>query len=66
MVLYYLCQHPEYLQPLREEAIAVKRNKQDVVDYDQMRLMDSFIKETSRLNPIVMSEVLRQGLHLDD
>ena len=56
LALYHLCQHPEYLEPLREEARTVKRNKKEAIDYDQMHLMDSFIKETSRLNPIMISE----------
>lgn len=65
MVLYHLCQHTEYLEPLREEARAVKGNKQEVVDYDKMPLMDSFIKETSRLNPIVISKILLRGPRSD-
>lgn len=56
LALYHLCRHPEYLEPLREETRTAKHNKKEAIDYDQMHLMNSFIKETSRLNFIMISE----------
>ena len=54
--LYNLCKHPEYLGPLREEAAAAKRNKDQPFDHNQMYLMDSFLRETGRLNPTTICE----------
>lgn len=47
--------HPELLQPLREEAISVLRQHglQKTALYE-LRLLDSFFKETQRLKPINM------------
>lgn len=49
--LHNVCLYPEYLKPLREEAANPKRHTDGSIDYDQMPLMDSFLKETARLNP---------------
>ena len=62
--LYNLCKHPEYLQALREEITAscgVQLNHQN----NQLPLLDSFLKETARLNPVAISIVPQryQGLH---
>ena len=54
--LYNLCKHPEYLEPLREEAAAAKRDKDQPFDHDQMYLMDSFVRETGRLTPGTICE----------
>lgn len=54
-VLYDLCQHPELIEPLREEAINVlsdggwKRTS-----LYKMKLMDSVLKESQRLKPSSM------------
>lgn len=52
--LHFLAEYPEYMEPLREEAVAAKNDKTAAIDYDQMQLMDSFLKETARLNPTLI------------
>lgn len=51
-VLFDLCAHPEYVEPLREEAIEVLGRggftKQALAD---MKKMDSFMRESQRLSP---------------
>lgn len=52
-VIYDLCQHPELIQPLREEAIAVLQGEggwKRTALY-KLKLMDSVLKETQRLKP---------------
>ena len=49
----YLCKHPEYLEPLRAEILRsgeVQFNHQN----DELPLLDSFLKETARLNPVTI------------
>ena len=51
--IYNLCRHPEYLQPLREENSrlgGLQLNHQN----NAMPLLDSFLKETARLNPVTI------------
>lgn len=51
--LYYLCAYPEYQDFLRNDIITVLRergwNKQSLYN---MKLLDSFMKETQRLNSL--------------
>ncbi|OKL55589.1 hypothetical protein UA08_09170 [Talaromyces atroroseus] len=51
-VLFDLCAHPEYVEPLRQEALEVLRKggytKQALAD---MKKMDSFMRESQRLRP---------------
>ena len=51
-VLFDLCAHPEYVEPLRQEAIEILRRggytKQALAD---MKKMDSFMRESQRLSP---------------
>jgi hypothetical protein len=51
-VLFDLCVHPEYIEPLREEALQVLRKggytKQALYE---MKQMDSFMRESQRLSP---------------
>ncbi|TVY21934.1 Cytochrome P450 monooxygenase paxQ [Lachnellula arida] len=49
--LYTLCKHPEYLEPLRKEAKEATNTAQDAIN-DGMPLLDSFLKEVARCNPI--------------
>ena len=51
--LYDLCARPEYLQPLREEIISVldEDGGWQKMTVHKMRKMDSFLKESQRLNP---------------
>ncbi|KAL9581727.1 MAG: hypothetical protein Q9203_005780 [Teloschistes exilis] len=51
MAVHSLCLHPEYLEPLREEAQAAA-STDFAQDGDEMPLLDSFLRESARLNPI--------------
>ena len=51
--LYELCLHPEYIEPLRKEIARVSDQK-FTDQNEEMPLLDSFVKETARLHPIVM------------
>lgn len=51
--LYDLCAHPEYLEPLRDELVAVLKEdggwcKQTL---NKLVKLDSFLKESQRINP---------------
>ena len=52
--LYYLATFPEYMQPLWEEVEKVVKSEgwTKAGLLDQMHRLDSFIKESQRLNPI--------------
>ena len=64
--IYDLAAHPEYIQPLRDEAHQVLRkhggqfNKQALAE---MRLMDSFMKESQRVNPLALGKRLLTHIH---
>ncbi|KAM0718727.1 hypothetical protein Q7P37_005798 [Cladosporium fusiforme] len=48
-----ICQHPEVVQPLREEIISViSENGWTKPALQKLRLMDSFLKESQRCTPI--------------
>ena len=47
--LYDLCDYPEYLEPLRREKEVQGHAWSGSLD--QMPLLDSFLKESARLNP---------------
>ncbi|KAI9663668.1 MAG: hypothetical protein M1821_007158, partial [Bathelium mastoideum] len=51
--LHSLCKHPEYIKPLREEV--EKMTEKDVYAHDKESFprLDSFLKETARLNPLL-------------
>ena len=50
-IIYNLCLYPEYLAPLREEvAAAMETNPDD--PFKEMQLLDGFLLETARLNPL--------------
>ncbi|KAL8951146.1 MAG: hypothetical protein Q9222_002861 [Ikaeria aurantiellina] len=51
MAIYSLCLHPEYLEPLRVEAQAATSHD-FANEAEEMPLMDSFLRESARLNPI--------------
>lgn len=52
-----LCAHPEMLEPLREEALSVlKQHGWQKMALTELRLLDSFFKETQRMKPISMGE----------
>lgn len=56
-VLFDLCAHPEYIEPLRQEALEVLRKegytKQALAG---MKKMDSFMRESQRLSPPTLRE----------
>lgn len=50
--LFDLCLHPEYLAPLRKEIEDTTWKKFEESGGQLFPLMDSFIKESARLNPV--------------
>ena len=54
--LYNLSKYPEYIDPLVKEIMAMENSSDDQRNYDDMPLMDSFLKETARLNPTVIRQ----------
>jgi Cytochrome P450 len=51
-VLYRLLSHPEYIEPLREEVEAVVAEEGWTrAGMDKMRKLDSFLRETQRIDP---------------
>jgi cytochrome P450 len=54
-----LAANPEYLEPLREEVDEVtKREGWTKSALDQMHKLDSFVKESQRLHPIGVGELV--------
>ena len=56
-LLYDLCAMPQYLEPLREEVQATLAEHGSFTDRALLQLekMDSFIKESQRFNPLLLS-----------
>ena len=56
--IYDICSHPEYFEPIREEIVSVLREdggfKKPTLN--KLRKMDSFLKESQRLNPPLTSK----------
>ena len=52
-VLYDLAAHPQYVEPLRDEirAVAIEDGGWQKSSYSKLRKLDSFIKESQRVNP---------------
>jgi ent-kaurene oxidase len=57
-LLYDLCEHPEFIEPLREEVNNVigPDGLVDKAGFMKMAKMDSFMKESQRFNPLLLSE----------
>lgn len=56
-VIYDLCEHPELIRPLREEAITVLGNSGwKRASLYNLKLMDSVIKESQRIKPAGMGK----------
>ena len=51
--LYALCIYPQYTEPLREEIIKAANSG---MSKDDLPLMDSFLKESMRLYPVMMGK----------
>lgn len=56
-LIYDLCEHPEIIEPLRREVVAVsgEEGKIDKLGFLKMNKMDSFMKESQRFNPLLLS-----------
>jgi hypothetical protein len=53
--LFNLCQHPELLKPLREEIVTVlSKEGLKKTSLNNLKLMDSVLKESQRLRPILL------------
>lgn len=57
-VMYDLAAYPEYIQPLRDEIKTVMEEDGELkkTSLTKMKLMDSVLKETQRVNPVSMSK----------
>jgi hypothetical protein len=56
--LYRLLANPEYLEPLREEVDAViKEEGWTKAGVDKMHKIDSFIKETQRIDGLILGSL---------
>ncbi|KAH8760542.1 cytochrome P450 [Diaporthe sp. PMI_573] len=68
-LLYDLCEHPEFIEPLREEVNNVigQDGLIDKSGFMKMAKMDSFMKESQRFNPLLLitfERVIHQPLTL--
>ncbi|KAI0000304.1 cytochrome P450 [Russula vinacea] len=62
-ILYRLLAHPEYLEPLREEVdAAIKEEGWTKAGIDRMHKIDSFIRESQRLDSFILSALTRVAL----
>ncbi|KAF8491193.1 cytochrome P450 [Russula emetica] len=62
-VLYRLLANPEYIEPLRKEVdVAIKEEGWTKAGTDKMYKMDSFLRETQRLDGIAILAMLRLAL----
>jgi hypothetical protein len=52
--MYDLIAYQEYIQPLRDEIVAVVKEDGSLkkTSLTKLKLLDSFMKETQRLNPV--------------
>lgn len=69
--LYDLCAHPEYFEPLREEALQVLKEDGgwQKTTLNKMRKLDSFLKESQRINPpslLAFNRIVQKDLTLSD
>lgn len=57
-IMYDLAAYPEYIQPLRDEicAVAAEDGLLKKTSLLKLKLMDSVMKETQRINPVGMSK----------
>ncbi|KAH7028636.1 putative cytochrome P450 [Macrophomina phaseolina] len=55
-LIYDLCEHPEYIEPLREEARKAmdEHGKITKKGFMQLPLLDSIMKESQRFNPLLL------------
>ena len=50
--IYNLCMHPEYIAPLRQEMERALQGASEEERFKDMPLLDSFLRESARLNPL--------------
>lgn len=61
--ILYLCAYPQYVEPLRKEAIEVlKKYGLQRPALNEMYFLDSFLKETQRLRPDSMASMHRRAM----
>ncbi|KAH8427330.1 cytochrome P450 [Aspergillus melleus] len=66
-IMIRLCQHPELIQPLREEAIwAVRDGGLRIAALQKMFLMESFMQESQRLEPFMLLSMFRYATETVD
>lgn len=56
-MLYSMCKYTEYLEPLRNEAEEVANQGLYGANPEDTPVMDSFLKESARLNPLRTGEL---------
>lgn len=54
--LHNLCTHPDYVDPLRDEASQMQNQSFSSWSKEDLPLLDSFLKEVARLNPLRSGE----------
>ncbi|KAE8423668.1 cytochrome P450 [Aspergillus pseudocaelatus] len=57
-----LCLHPEYIKPLREEIEHVRNTTSFAGHFDHLPLLDSFLRESARLNALDALTIQRMAL----
>lgn len=50
--IHELCMNPEYIEPLRQEIEAASEDGSFENKNQQLPLMDSFLRESARMNPL--------------
>lgn len=61
-VIFKLLAHPQYLEPLRNEAqTAVSKHGWNDAIFNELPMMDSFIRETNRVQPSVCCKCARRA-----
>ena len=56
-MLYNLCKYPQYVEPLTKEVRVLSAEELCSQRGDATPLLDSFLKETARLNPLSIGEI---------
>lgn len=57
-----LCEHGDYIEPLRAGFQRHSEQGESTIDFDQLTLLDSFLKESARLHPSDSISVRRKAL----
>ncbi|KAB8238151.1 cytochrome P450 [Aspergillus alliaceus] len=60
--MFDLCLHPEYIEPLRKEIKRVRRTTNFSDHFDHLPLLDSFLRESARLNALDALTMQRMAL----